>query len=72
MLESESEVILCPGELSGNAYPGGESHSTVELQVPHDVHLIQTCSLDEANEVQRSAVSHLRSHSYHMSERKSS
>ena len=72
MLESESEVILCPGELSGNAYPGGEGHSTVELQVPREVHLIQMFSLDEANEAQRSAVSYIRSHSYHMSEQKSS
>ena len=49
-----------------------ENHSTVELQVPREVHLIQTFSLDEANEAPRSAVSYPRSHSYHMSERKSS
>ena len=72
MLESESEVVLCPGELGGNAYPRGASHSTVELQVPREVHLIQTFSLDEANEAQRSAVSYPRPHSYHRSERKSS
>ena len=68
ILEIESEIILCSGGLSGNACPGGQSHSMVELQVPCEVHLVWMFCLDEENEDQRRTMSCLRSHSYHMTE----
>lgn len=38
----------------------------VELQVPFEVHLVQTFCLDEQNEDRRSEVSCPKSHSYHI------
>lgn len=71
ILKGESETILCSGKFSGNSCLVGQIYRIVEIKVSFKICLLQMC-LDEKNEDQRSEMNCLKSHSYHMTEQKSS